>query len=302
VVAAAVALVVFLPLGLFFAGHPDEFQAPMNRVTIFGTWMENELSLGQRTQAQILLDQAKLGALGYVSEPLRLLYNPGSPLLLTAAAALFLMGLLWGLLHIDLRYLLLILPLLAAVASNTVSQDAPASQRYVMAIPFVSLFVALPIALFVQWLGEGGPRYRKALPALGALALGLLMLVDLNYYFRQVYPAYVLGGGNTVAATAIAQDLRAQAPADVFFFGFPRMGYASLSTIPYLAPHMRGNDVIEPLTAPADLPVTGPALFVFLPERLNELPFVEQRFPGGQYREVTGPDGALLYAVYALRS
>jgi hypothetical protein len=171
-----------------------------------------------------------------------------------------------------------------------------------MAIPFVAIFAALPIALFVQWLSEGKPTYRKLLPLAGALAMGLLMLVDLNYYFRQIYPAYVLGGGNTVAATAIAEDLRGQEPADVYFLGFPRMGYFSLSTIPYLAPQMRGTDLIEPLTEPADIPLTGPSLFVFLPERLGELLFVEQSYPGGRYREVSGPDGTLLYAVYELRS
>jgi 4-amino-4-deoxy-L-arabinose transferase-like glycosyltransferase len=302
VVAAAVALVVFTPLALRFAAHPDEFQAPMNRVTIFGPWLEGELARGERTQTEILLDQARLAALGFVSEPLRAWYNPGAALLLTAASGLFLIGLIWAVLHFDLRYLLLVLPLLAAVVSTTVSQDTPASQRYVMAMPFVAVFVALPIALLIDWLGEGEPRFRRALPVLAALAIGIVMAVDLNYYFREVYPGYVLGGGNTLVATAIAEDLREQEAADVYFFGFPRMGYFSLSTIPYLAPQMRGSDIIEPLAAPANWPLAGPSLFVFLPERLNELPFVEQSYPGGRYREVTGADGTLLYAVYELRS
>ncbi len=76
--AAFIALIVFLPLGLFFAAHPDEFQAPMNRVTIFGDWMDMEVARGERTAAEIIFDQAMLGVMGFTHEPLRLIYDPGS--------------------------------------------------------------------------------------------------------------------------------------------------------------------------------------------------------------------------------
>ena len=125
VLAALIALVVFLPLALYFVDHPDEFQAPMNRVTILGSSPEAEIARGGRPTAEIVLDNAVNGLLGFTHEPLRLLYNPGSPLLLAGAALLFLLGILWALLNFDLRYLLLFLPLLAVVASNAVSQDAP---------------------------------------------------------------------------------------------------------------------------------------------------------------------------------
>jgi hypothetical protein len=36
VLAALIALIVYLPLGLYFLDNPDEFQAPLNRVSIFG--------------------------------------------------------------------------------------------------------------------------------------------------------------------------------------------------------------------------------------------------------------------------
>ena len=84
----------------------------------------------------------------------------------------------------------------------------------------------------------------------------------------------------------------------MFFFGFPRMGYFSLSTIPFLAPEKQAQDVIEPLTGPAALPVRGPTLFIFLPERLNELPFVQQQVPGGTTREFRNDNGELLFVVY----
>jgi hypothetical protein len=300
VLAAFIAFVVFLPLGLYFLNHTDEFQAPMNRVTIFGPWLEGELARGERTTAEIILDQAIKGALGFTHEPLRLLYNPGSPLLLTGAGLLFLLGVLWALLNPDLRYLLLLLPLLAAIASNAISQDAPASQRYIMAMPMVALFVALPVGQAVAWLRAQYPHYRAAIAIAAFSLLALVATVDLNYYFNQVYDSYVLCDLNTKVATEIAYFLRDKEPAeqDVFFFGFPRMGYFSLSTIPFLAPEKTGLDIVEPLTGPQDFPLRGPSLFIFLPERLGELDYVRQRYPGGAYQEFYADSGELLFVVY----
>ena len=301
VLAALIALVVFLPLGLYFVDKPDEFQAPMNRVTIFGPWLEGQLAGGDRTVADVILDNATNGLLGFTHEPLRLLYNPGSPLLLAGAALLFLLGVLWALLNFDLRYLLLFLPLLAVVASNAISQDSPASQRYILAMPLVALFVALPLGQAVLWLRGQYPRYRAAVVAVAFALLALVAVVDVNYYFNRVYSGgYVLGGLNTQVATEVAYFLRDKEPADqdVFFFGFPRMGYFSLSTIPFLAPEKQAQDVIEPLTGPSALPLRGPTLFIFLPERLHELEFVRQQVPDGTMQEFRNENGELLFVVY----
>ncbi len=301
VVAAYIALIVFLPLGLYFAGAPDEFQAPLNRVTIFGDWLERELANTDRTTADIVLDQAVAGVMGFTHEPLRLLYNPGSPLLLAGAATLFLLGVLLSLFTFDLRTLLLLLPLASAIVANAISQDSPASQRYVMAMPLVAIFIALPLAQLVEWLGGLWPRYRPAVLAAVVGVMALVMAIDLNYYFNDIYDTYVLGGENTLVATEIGTYLQAQDPPDqdVYFFGFPRMGYRSLSTIPYLAPQMDGEDIVDPLDGLPDWQIEGPSLFIFLPERLGELETVRFAFPDGRYEEFLGDDGRLLFAVYS---
>lgn len=300
VLAALVALVVYMPLGLFFLENPDEFQAPLNRVSIFGEWLDRELALGQRTTTEIIIDQAINGVLGFTHEPLRLLYNPGSALLLAGAAVLFLLGVLWALLNFDLRYLLLLLPLLAAVAANAISQDSPASQRYILAVPIVALFIALPLSQAVEWLRLQYPRARYAITTAAVALLLLVAVVDVNYYFNRVYDTYVLGGLNTEVATEVAYYLRDQEPdaRDVYFFGFPRMGYYSLSTIPFLAPAKNGIDITEPIVLPPDFPLTGPTLFIFLPERLNELEVLRQRYPDGNYQEFYSEKGEFLFAVY----
>jgi hypothetical protein len=105
---------------------------------------------------------------------------------------------------------------------------------------------------------------------------------------------------NTVVATKVAAYLQDQEnpQQDVYFFGFPRMGYSSHSTIPYLVPDMIGHDVVEPLTGSPEWPISGPAIFVFLPERLQELQHVISTYPDGAYREFFHVDGQLLYATY----
>lgn len=300
VAVAYLGLVIVLPLGLYFAGHLDEFRAPLNRVSIMGDWLEHEMSVSGRTRNEILVDQTVGGILGFTHEPLRLLYNPGSPLLLTAAATLFLLGVMWAILNFDLRYLLLLLPLLAAVAANTFSQDSPASQRYILAVPLVALLLAIPLVELVGWLRQLWPMARRAAVAGAFVIIALLMMIDLRYYFFEVYDEYILGGWNTRVATDVAYYLRDQPEPEqnVYFFGFPRMGYFSLSTIPYLVPRMRAEDILEPLTAAPSWVLDRSSIFIFLPERLNELALVRAVHPNGSYREFPAPDGTLLFAAY----
>lgn len=295
-----IAFIVFLPLLHFFASHRSEFNAPLQRVTIFEWWLEAEQVRTGLSPIQIVLEQMKQTALGITHEPLRHWYNPGTPLLLAGQAALFLLGVLWSLLAFDLRYLLLWLPLLAHILLGGFSQDAPASQRFVWVMPVVALFVALPLARTVDWLQQAWPGRKRVVGGVAAAFLLWLMLTDLNYYFFQVYQnGYVLGGVNTEAATQIAHYLRdhPQQGQVVYFFGLPRMGYASLSTIPYLAPGMIGYDIFDPLNDPP-APVDQNILCIFLPERLDELVYMKATYFEGVYQEFYRENGDLLFAVY----
>ena len=84
----------------------------------------------------------------------------------------------------------------------------------------------------------------------------------------------------------------------MIFYGYPRMGFHSHSTVPYLAPHVSGLDVPEGELYPQDWMIDGRTRFIFLPERLADLQEVRQDHPGGIYREIVDNDGELLFAVY----
>jgi hypothetical protein len=171
-------------------------------------------------------------------------------------------------------------------------------------MPVVALIVAIPLGQAGRWLAAVWPERRRIVGAGLAVVVALLLVQDVQYYFFQVYDDYdyVLGGVNTAAATEIAHYLRDREPAEqrVYFFGLPRMGYYSLSTIPYLAPTMKGSDVVNPLTAPPEWRLDGPTQFIFLPERRDELALVRQAFPGGQQQAVRDENGRLLFLAYSV--
>lgn len=302
VLMALIAGVVFLPLGLYFWDNPQEFNAPLQRVSIFNGWLTQEMERTGQTAGALLLQQLASSALGITHVPLKHWYTPGVPLLLPAAAAFFWLGLLWVINTWDMRHLLILLPLTATVAAGALSQDPPASQRYVVVSVLAPLLLALPLAHSAAWVSQSWPRYRGLVLGATALVVAGLAYGDLKLYFVDLYQNYVLGGINTETAQYVADYLDTQpTPADIYFFGWPRMGYFSIASIAYLAPEMQGQDVMEPLKEPPTWALHQPTLFIFLPERQAELAWVQQRYPTGEVQEVARSDGLLLFVVYEVQ-
>lgn len=296
------ALTVFLPLALFFVRHPNEFSAPMNRVTILGRWMENEIQLRGVSQWSIFVNQIVHSALGFTSENLRAWYQPDHPMLLALPSALFLLGLvLMAPRILDLRVTWLALWLAAAVVAGALSQNPPSAQRYVFAAPLVALLVGFPLAEVGGWLARAWPK-RRAIPQVALTAILVVAIVgDLDFYFGDYSFNRRFGDFNTETATALGYYLADQKPGlEVYFFGAPRMGYTSLSTVPYLAPLAVGHDVFEPISSPPDVTLTGSTAFIFLPERLNELELVRQEFPFGNEISIRGKKDVLLFTSYVV--
>jgi 4-amino-4-deoxy-L-arabinose transferase-like glycosyltransferase len=291
------ALVVCLPLGVFYARHPDEFRAPFSRTTILGERLDAEAA--RTSPAYVLAIQFKNAALGFTSTNLRSWYEPNHPMLLALPAVLFLAGL--GLVLSNLKEqqnLWLVLWLLSAVLGGALSNDAPAAQRYVFVAPAVALLVALPVVRSGQWLVASWPAHARWIR--GGLALVLLLAIvhDLDFYFADYAANRRFGDNNTETAHAAALYLAAhEGGRRVYFFG-GRMGYFTHATIPYLAPRATGQDVYQPVTSTPDWSLSGPTTFIFLPERQHELALVRQRYPGQPTLFRHGRAGALLFVAY----
>jgi hypothetical protein len=188
------------------------------------------------------------------------------------------------------------------VLTMSLTNDVPAAQRYMLVPPVVMIFVALPIGRFKQFLQSRPTAGRYGPLFVSLILLVILMAINLNFYFFTVYDDFVLGGPNTEVATKLAYYLQEEDldEATVHFAGLPRMWFDSHATIPFLVPDVTGRDIDPPLTAPPQELLSGPNVFVFLPERIEELSFVIQAYPDGRYEELFDSRRNLLFGVYVV--
>jgi 4-amino-4-deoxy-L-arabinose transferase-like glycosyltransferase len=305
IVMGLVTLIIFLPLGLYFLERPDEFMAPMNRVSIFaGGWFERASQDLGKPAWQLVADNFKNAALAFTTVPMRAWYSSSKPMLLNLPAAFFILGLVVTLFDFrDQRHGLLWLWLLSVICTGALTESTPAGQRYVIGAPVAALFVAISLGTITQWVIDVWPRGRASAWGMAVAVLAIIMALDLHFYFADYSPGAGQGDTNTQVATALAKYLADYpAGAQVFFFGPPRMGYAGFSTVPFLAPQVTGHDVVEALTAPPDqLAVSATTAFVFLPERATEAAWVEQRYPQGTYRWFRAADRTPLFLLYEIK-
>ena len=134
-----VALVVFLPLGLFYLSHPDEFMAPMNRVSLSPQWFDvTSRDLGI-SKAALLWQQFKLNLLVYTDITFRTWYESRTPMLLTIPSIFFFLGIALLFLRKKFAQAWLIGNWLGWITlTGTLSLDSPAAQRFPAAAPAVS--------------------------------------------------------------------------------------------------------------------------------------------------------------------
>ncbi len=296
-----VALTVLLPLAFFYLGHPEEFMAPVRRVSIFGGWMANEVQITGLPPWRIVLHQIALSLQGFAHIPLRMWYQPGTPLLRLIPAVLFFVGL--GLLlrkPRDDRTILLLMWILVFGIMNGFSEGAPAAQRYVAVAPAVAILVGYGLAESGSLLSGLWPRYRRIVSIAALAFMVLLSLDELRFYFQVYTPQSDLGGENTLVAARLADYLRNKSSQwEVAFFGSPRMGYYSIASLPYLAPHIKGYDMNHPWGSLENPQLQSDYLiFVFLPGLEADLEAVQNSYPGGELLQETTADGRLLYWLY----
>jgi len=300
VIMALSALVITLPLAMVYLGNIPDFYAPMSRVSYLGDTLRSDVLTTGKTPVELLASQFITSTLAFTSENLRHWYVPETPMLLPLSATLFLMGVV--LLFLSFRKpaeLWLILWLAGAVVIGALSESTPAAQRYVFAAPAVAATMGLALVRISQWLIESWPLARPAVVAIVGILVALACWADLSFYFGDYSAKKRFGDLNTETAIAVAQMLDEREPGvEVYFFG-GRMGYYSHSSIPYLASHANGHDVLQPLTAQPDWELQGPTIFVFLPERSSEMALVEKRYPGGKSFQESGRN-AELYLAYEI--
>jgi hypothetical protein len=123
----------------------------------------------------------------------------------------------------------------------------------------------------------------------------------LYFYFVEYSGNRKFSDNNTETANAVARYLLSlDEDVDVLFLGLPRMGYYSHSTIPFLVPEVDGSDIAETISEPPGDAFDDPTIYILLPERLDELDYIQQAYPGGKLVVEKGREFVHLFTAYEI--
>jgi hypothetical protein len=294
-------IVVLMPLAWFFGYHTDQFQAPLRRFSVLSEWLPREVEFTGNTVWQIMWLQFKTSFQAFTITPIRTWYSPDVPMLRPFPAGVFMIGLTMLLLRLkDSRTYLILLWLGAFVFIGAMSTPVPAAQRYVAAAPAIALVLGFSLGEVTNLLAKVWKQRERLI---GAVAIGVAIFMavdDARFYYIDFTSKQDFSDVNTWVAQVLADDLQDKGSEwQVAFFGQPRMGYRSITTLPYLAPHITGIDMNHPWGSPENPELSSDKLiFVFLPDNEEDMNAVRAAYPGGQLIEEYFDNGVFLYWIY----
>jgi 4-amino-4-deoxy-L-arabinose transferase-like glycosyltransferase len=297
------ALAVVIPLAGYYLQNPDEYFAPMVRVSILGNWLVHETEMVGKPGWLIILQQIGLSFLGLINEPLRAWYTPGVPLLRPAAATLFLIGLGTLLLKPrDHRFHLLGLWIIAICLSGGLSDSVPAAQRYVAIAPALAILIGFGLDQIAVQISQIFKRFGSIVHPLALCVIVIISLGELQFYYCEYTPNSDFGGANGQVAQRLAYTLHDRSSHwEVLFWGFPRMGYYSIPSIQYLVPEIKGLDMNQPWGSPQNpKPTSDYLIFILLPDHESELDAIRDDYPGGKLIHEFDTNGQTLYWLYEI--
>ena len=299
-----VALVVVLPLGMYYTEYPWQLSAPLNRVTILGNWMNNSVAERGLPSWKILLEQVILGFGAYVYRPLRAWYLPEVPILHPAPAVFFIIGLLFAFFNQQKQFNWLIFLWLSAYGMiGALSESTPAAQRYVASVPAAAILVAIGLHESVSFMQKLWPRVEKFSWQVGIVVALVLAASNAHFYFFEYTPKSARDAAlsHSMIGHRLGQYLRQrQDHPQIYFLGAPAMGFYSIPSTQYFAPGFNdGIDVNHPWGDQQNPPIEGEhLLFIVLHFLIDDLNAIKAEYPGGKLTGQYTPDGRPLFYIY----
>lgn len=298
-----VAVIIFLPMVWYYIHNPNQYLAPMQRVSILGDWLTNERAITGLPAWKIILKQLILGVQAFTYLPLKFWYSPEVALLRPLPAGVFLLGLIFLLSRPkDSRSIFIFIWLIIYVLLGGLSESTPAAQRYVAAAPVCILVIAIGIIETLEFMKRLWNIPPRVVTTTAMVIAILIAADDVNFYFNVYTPkSFInLDQTNSMVAQAIANDLMKEPKGtQAFFFGDGNMGYSSIPSIPYLAHQVEGYDVPFSWGSPDNpIPTSKNLVFIFLPQNSGDLPAIQSRYPGGKLSEHFALNGNPIYWLY----
>jgi hypothetical protein len=303
-------LIVAAPMIQYAVRFPEDFNARLNEVGIIQSgWLAKEPIRSGRGVEELLFDQFRRAALAFNVYPDRTVwYGLRQPLLNPFFGILFILGMVFSVMRLfrkatDQREAsMLIWWWSGMILGGMLTLGPPASQRLITLSVPVCFFIAFAAWEIIKFVG----RYQKDLPANMLLYTLVLAFGVYSYktYFVEVTPQRLYGGDHAEIATELAPLLNELSQDHLFYFvGYPEM-YWGFATIPYLAPDANGIDIIDPITEQVPKfrgPAQKGAVYIFLPDRLGELAFIQAVYPNGEKRALISPvDNEVMVTLYIL--
>ena len=330
--AAGLALIVALPMLLFYNTHPELW---LERANVLGIlpgqtgWLVDEAIRSSMTQTAVLWQQFWQSALAFNGIPDNSpAYRPLVPLLSFGPAVLMVLGFLLSLLKVrqNSYRLLLLWPLLTVIVAGMLVLESPQSHRLLMVTPALALLAAMglvtlgnlilaalrssqaegPLPDLSQWQPTFASwRTQSARAGLVLLSLVLLFaLNDVGFYYGRFPNNNQFADTNTEVAYELATYLN-ELDGDwtAYLYGPPIL-YIDFPTFPYLLTDFQaGANLfnVDSIDSPLPPAPTENQIFIFLPQRQGELETIATKFPNGERQQVNGFYASPLFISYEIR-
>jgi hypothetical protein len=219
-------------------------------------------------------------------------YDSGLPLLSHGMELLFIVGIVLVLLNWRKmeNFTLLLWVAGTATFGGFLLWDSPLGQRYLIATPALCLLMALALVQINTLLSQIIGLSQRLQIGFIALILGAFSFWNLYFYFAVYTPLnkYAL----MPTATEIGYYLQERSGKSYAYMFTPPALYLDYATIEFVARNPPGTNVLDPLTSLVTLQEPPPGLrpvFIFIPDRLNELTVVKQRYSDGKLQQFFRP-------------
>ncbi|MGB3714127.1 MAG: glycosyltransferase family 39 protein [Candidatus Promineifilaceae bacterium] len=306
--ASVMVLIVSFPQFLYYRLNTTIFFDRVNALGIIQSgWLLQESDLTGLSPFEVIIRQFWSGLLSFQAGlDNSTAYNPGVSILGFWPAALFVLGVgmaIWR--FRQLRFaILLIWTGVTLIFAGALLESPPNSHRLLIAIPAVYLLVSLAAFWLVyQVLRLLKVSRRYVIPVVLSIAV-LIAMSDLFFYFGDYRDQTRYGDRNTEVASEVSVYLDSlEGQWLVYFYGAPSM-YSSFPTFAYLVEDFGTDihiiDVEEPGSVPPAMPGTN-VVYVFLPERLEELEQVQELFQNGELKVLSGYHANPLSYIYQIQ-
>jgi hypothetical protein len=295
-------LVTLGPLLRYYIARPDTYVARLVEHGLLQRGTVPDLQAGGQSLFAAIVGHAYRTFAFYVAvNDAGPFYNSGAPILTHGMELLFLVGIVLSLLkwrEIE-HFTLLIWVAGTALFGGFLLLDPPQSQRYLIAAPALCILMALALvkmgSLLPQLTGLA-PRLWQGVTAIALLAIVVWNLYD---YFAVYTPRDTYA--YTPVMTMAGNFLHSQSGGSYAYMFTDPITFLHYGTIKFLADNPRGVDVNTPLSSitPLAHPPDGlRPVFIFIPQRLNELKIVKERYPQGRLQKYwlsKDPSNILLY-------